>query len=92
MTRRDDNLDATLYHDPEDCPYTEAVHRFDPATGLCAGHTIPRPPAPCPCQGADFTNPCANRSADRDEAPYCTDCYTARVYGIAGRDCVHHQV
>ena len=77
-----DYTGGTLYHtDPADCDYTEAEHRFRPWSGLCDGHTIAPLPAPCRC--------CAAPVTDTDDAPYCTDCQTVRVLGIAGRDCPH---
>jgi hypothetical protein len=82
--------DSIHHTDPEDCPYTEAEHRLDSRTGLCVGHAILPPPAPCRCTNDD-AGPCPHRSRDRDEAPYCSDCYTTRVYGISGRDCTHEE-
>ena len=88
MTRYD-----ALYHgDPEDCTYTEAEHRLDYRTGLCVGHTIARPPAECICHEGT-PDRCA-RSTDPnspEEAPYCPECFTTRVYGIPGRDCTHEE-
>lgn len=83
-----------LYHtDPADCDYTERAHRFEPATGLCYGHAILPPPAPCRCNNADDpADPdgrCPNPVQDRDEAPYCPDCYTTRVFGIGRAGCTH---
>jgi len=44
----------------------------------------------CRCANDD-AGPCPNYPDDDEEAPYCADCYTARVYGISRADCPHDE-
>ena len=53
--------------------------------------TTEYPDAPrCKCTNDD-AGPCPNYPDDDEEAPYCADCYTARVYGISRADCPHDE-
>lgn len=82
--------DALYHTDPETCPYTEPEHRFRPWSGLCDGHPIARAWTRPACICANDTNgPCPQLVTDDDEAPYCTDCYTVRVYAMDARRCDH---
>ena len=84
-----DYTGGTLYHsDPEQCDFTEREHRFRPWSGLCDGHTIAPLPARCRCE-TGTPDHCPQPVTDVDDAPYCTDCQTARVYGLDGRNCPH---
>ncbi len=61
---------------------TTTLHRPD---SPCAVLTAAGPRPRCRCTHPEY-GPCPN-VADDDDAPYCADCFTARVYAIA--ECTH---